>query len=298
MPGTLRHLVALGIDPPGHDIRGITYRQDGFVARAAFRNGCGRGVRRTVLHEALRAAAHERGIPVRQAEVARVERASDHVEAAGVRARYGVAADGLHSSIRAAVGLSAHPSRGRRHPYRWGLRRHYQVAPDTDHVEVHWAGASEAYVTPVASDAVGVAILSSARKGFDDQLMAFPELAERLAQATPVSSVRGAGPLRQGVTGRVAGRILLVGDAAGYIDALTGEGLGLSLAAAAELVNCLAADRPDSYDRAWAKVSRRSRWLTGGLLWARSRPALAARVVPFAARAPRLFAAAVDQLAR
>ena len=42
-----------------------------------------------------------------------------------------------------------------------GIRRHYQVSPWSDTVEVHWAGGTEAYVTPVADDTVGVAILTS-----------------------------------------------------------------------------------------------------------------------------------------
>jgi flavin-dependent dehydrogenase len=153
-------------------------------------------------------------------------------------------------------------------------------------------------VTPVAPDTVGVAILSSVRGGFAEQLTAFPDLAARIAGAEPVSSVRGAGPLRQRTSRRVAGRVLLVGDAAGYVDALTGEGLALSLTTAAELVRCLRAGRPADYDRAWARTSRRSRLLTEALLWARGQPLLARRIVPAAVRAPRLFAAAVDQLAR
>jgi flavin-dependent dehydrogenase len=218
---------------------------------------------------------------------------ADHVEAGGVRARYLVAADGLHSPIRARLGLGVPDTAAPR----WGLRRHYPVAPAGDMVEVTWAERSEAYVTPVADDTIGVAILSSVRGGFDQQLAAFPALAARLAGRPPVSSSRGAGPLRQRVRARVQGRVLLVGDAAGYIDALTGEGLALALAAAAELVTCLRADRPEAYERAWIRVSRRSRWITEAMLAARRRPALAGRVVPLAARAPRLFALAVDQLA-
>jgi flavin-dependent dehydrogenase len=294
MPGALRALLALGVDPEGHDITGITYRQGRFVAQAAFRNGPGRGVRRTILHGALRAAVEQQGIPVRLGAVTAIEQRGDHVDVDGTSARYVVAADGLHSPIRAAIGLSATHD----HLPRWGLRRHFAIAPPSDTVEVTWADSSEAYVTPVARDIVGVAILSSTRGSFDEQLCAFPELAEYVAGAAPVSDVRGAGPLRQVATGRVAGRVLLVGDAAGYIDALTGEGLALSLAAAAELVRCLAADRPEAYEQAWTRVSRRSRWLTTGLLWARNRRVLAPRVVPLAARAPRLFATAVDQLAR
>jgi flavin-dependent dehydrogenase len=298
MPGALRALLALGVDPPGHEISGITYRQGGAVAHAAFRDGPGRGVRRTVLHDALRTAAVARGVALHQLSVAGIVQHTDHVEASGIRARYLVAADGLHSPIRAAMGLSAtRPSAPR-----WGLRRHYTVSngalPDRMPVDVTWAHGSEAYVTPIAHDTIGVAVLCGDRGGFDEQLAAFPDLVTRLRDATPASPVRGAGPLRQLATARVAGRVLFVGDAAGYIDALTGEGLALSLAGAAALVECLERDAPERYERAWSALSRRSRWITTGLLWARTQPALAPRVVPLAARAPGLFAVAVNQLAR
>ncbi|WP_410665344.1 NAD(P)/FAD-dependent oxidoreductase [Amycolatopsis sp. lyj-84] len=295
MPGAVRALTALGIDPPGHPIDGITYRQGpGTFVHASFRAGPGRGVRRTALHQALRTAVDRHGVPILPTAVTDVTQYDDHVRAGGLRSRYLVAADGLHSPLRALAGLGTTNSVD---TPRWGLRRHYALAPYTDAVEVTWAARSEAYVTPVGTDTIGVAILSSVRGGFTDHLTAFPHLAARLAGAEPVSSVRGAGPLRQRASGRVAGRVLLVGDAAGYVDALTGEGLAVALATAAELVRCLRADRPADYDRAWKRTSRRSRWLTETLLWARGRPALSPRIVPIAARAPRLFAAAVDQLA-
>lgn len=294
MPGAVRALAALGIDPPGQPIEGITYRQGGTTAYAAFRAGAGRGVRRTDLHLALRAAVDRAGVPVLTRQVTDLAQHDDHVLAGGLRARYLVAADGLHSALRDLAGLTARPAG----TPRWGQRRHFAVPPVGNAVEVVWAERSEAYVTPVGPDTVGVAILSPVRAGFAEQLRAFPDLADRLAGAEPVSRVRGAGPLRQRTTGRVAGRVLLAGDAAGYVDALTGEGLALSLTTAAELVRCLRADRPGDYDRAWARTSRRSRWLTEALLWARGRPALGRRIVPVAAHAPWLFAAAVDQLAR
>jgi flavin-dependent dehydrogenase len=293
MPGALRALQAIGVDPRGHPITGITYRHHDVVARAAFRHGPGRGVRRTVLHEAMRSATAAAGVEIRHGVVGDVVQHRDHVVAADVCARYLVAADGLHSAVRSAMGLSKSDTDAPR----WGLRRHFALPPTSDMVEVTWADHSEAYVTPVAADTIGVAILSGVRGGFDEQLAAFPALASRLRGQTAVSTSRGAGPLRQRVRARVQGRVLLVGDAAGYIDALTGEGLALSLAAAAELVDSLVHDRPASYERAWSRVSRRSRWITESLLWGRGRPALARRIVPLAARAPRLFDLAVDQLA-
>ncbi len=65
----------------------------------------------------------------------------------------------------------------------------------------------------------------------------------------------------------------------------------------AKLVQCLHDDRPADYERAWVRISRRSRWITEGLLWARTHRPTGDRVVPLAARAPRVFRAAVNQLA-
>ena len=81
---------------------------------------------------------------------------------------------------------------------------------------------------------------------------------------------------------RVAGRALLVGDAAGYIDALTGEGMGLAFGAAELLVDCVLRDRPYEYDRRWRRLTRRYRMLTAALLQASARPAVRAGIVPAA----------------
>jgi flavin-dependent dehydrogenase len=200
-----------------------------------------------------------------------------------------------------------HLARGYQAPPRYGLRRHYRVVPWTDLVEVYWAAGAEAYVTPVSADVVGVGLLFArperngtrpgAGDGFAARLAAFPALAERLGDAAPASAVRGAGPLRQDVRRRVYGRVLLVGDASGYLDALTGEGLGVGLAQAEVLARCLAAGRPADYERAWRRVSRPAWRLTAGLLWSRNQPLLAPRIVPAAQYLPWLFSALVNHAA-
>ena len=64
MPGALEALQALGVDPPGAPITGITYRQGDTLAAARFAHGGGRGVRRVVLHNELRAAALAAGVRI------------------------------------------------------------------------------------------------------------------------------------------------------------------------------------------------------------------------------------------
>ena len=224
MPHTVAHLDRLGVTAEGRPLRGISYIDGGRRVDAAFRNGAGRGVRRTVLHAALWRAAEAAGVKLVHGEFGEITQDAESVCAAGFQARYLAAADGLHSPIRKSLGLSA-PAAG---PRRWGIRRHYEIAPWTDSVEVHWSKGAEAYVTPVADDCVGVAILSSSRGGFDRHFESFGELRDRVAGHAHGQD-RAAGPLRQKVSNRTAGRVLLVGDAAGYIDALTGEGMGLGV---------------------------------------------------------------------
>ena len=231
MPGAVARLAAIGVHPAGRPFRGIRYLDSRRRADALFHDGPGLGVRRTTLHAALAARAVQLGIPVLPVRVTGFTQHRHGVSAAGVEARYLVAADGLHSVIRRACALDPRPAR---HP-RFGLRRHFRMTPWADMVEVYWARGSEAYVTPVADDLVGVAFLGGGGGGFDSRLAAFPALRERLSGAPPASSVRGAGPLRQDVRSRVAGSVLLVGDASGYLDALTGEGIGMALAQAAAL---------------------------------------------------------------
>ncbi|MFF8271634.1 NAD(P)/FAD-dependent oxidoreductase [Streptomyces sp. NPDC016562] len=296
MPGAVRRLRALGVPVTGQPFRGIRY-VDGVSGRHAeglFHSGPGLGSRRTALQTALAERAAQLGVRVLRQRVEQVHQDAHQVSAAGLTARYLVAADGLHSPIRRGLGLSAPPAPGR--PARYGLRRHYAVAPWSDLVEVHWSAQCEAYVTPLAPDRVGVAVLTTRQAPFDVQLARFPLLAQRLAGRADTPA-RGAGPLRQGARVRVAGRVLFVGDAAGYVDALTGEGLTLAVTAAGELVRCVRAGRPQAYERAWRDLSRSYRVLTGSLLWARHQPRLAPRIVPLAARLPRVFTGAVNLLA-
>ena len=292
MPGGVAALEALGVRPDGRPLRGIHYLDGRYQARAAFRDAAGLGVRRTTLHAALFERAAELGVKMITGRIVRAVQDRDGVRAAGLHARWLVAADGLHSPLRRSLGLDL-PARG---PRRYGLRRHYRMAPWTDFVEVHWSGTGEAYVTPLGGDLVGVAILSARRRTYDEHLTAFRALTGRL-DSPPVTPVRGAGPLRQRVRGRVAGRVLLVGDAAGYLDALTGEGISLAVRSAGALVRCLLADRPQDYEPAWLRLSRTHRVLTGALLHAAARRGTARIVVPAAQGLPRLFTTIVRALA-
>lgn len=302
MPGAVARLHELGVQVPGVPLVGIRYLDGpGHVAEAPFRRGPGLGARRTRLHAALLERVSEAGVEVRPTRVRQLLERDDHLLVDGTPTHYLVAADGLHSPVRRMVGLdrAAHRRPGPRRPglRRHGLRRHFRVAPWTAFVEVHWSRRAEAYVTPVGPDEVGVAVLSADRLPFDEHLAQFPALLARL-EGCPAGGVRGAGPLRQDVVGRVRGRVLLVGDAAGYVDALTGEGIALGAGQAAAAVMAIAAGDPAAYERSARRLGRRHDLLTRGLLVGTRSDVARRMLVPAAQRLPGVFSAAVDQLAR
>lgn len=306
MPGAVRALARLGVEPEGRPFAGIRYAGPTCSVAHRFTLGPGLGVRRTALHDALAKRAAEVGVVVELGRVTQVK--SDHsgvtVAAASdrtlpgaagplLRAQWLLACDGLHSDVRRTLGL-ARSSQGVR---RYGLRQHFRVEPWSEFVEVHWTRHAEIYVTPVAEDEVGVAVLGGRGLDYARTIAEAPPVRERLAGAEQASALRGAGPLLQQTGRRTAGRILLVGDAAGYVDALTGEGIQLGLAQAGAAVRAIVANRPDQYEREWTGVTRDYRLLTSMLVAAATRPALRHHVVPLAVRLPRVYGAIVDRLA-
>jgi 2-polyprenyl-6-methoxyphenol hydroxylase-like FAD-dependent oxidoreductase len=219
-------------------------------------------------------------------------------DAGEVEAELLVAADGINSPLRHALGLHVEFIGARR----FGLRRHLHVAPWGPRVEVHFAPSGEAYVTPVGPSRVGVAFLwrdgaLSSGADFASLLAHFPVLQERVAGAAFESEARGAGPLRQSVRRRTLDRVVLLGDAAGYVDAITGEGLSLAFEGAQALGACL----PDAlarrgavaafapYEAAVAHAFARYSRLAGSLVWAASHPALRRWVLNRLIAQPPLF---------
>ena len=294
MPRAVDLLRRWDVDPAGRPLAGIAYVRDDLRAEHRFAGSPGRGVRRTVLHAALAERAEGAGVQRLAARVTALTQDGTGVTAAGVRARWLLGCDGLHSTVRRLAGLEAGP-RGGGSARRFGVRRHYRLAPWTDLVEVHWGRRAEAYVTPVGPGLVGVALLGPAPVDVDAELAAMPALADRLAGAAVDAADRGAGPLRQRTRARTAGRVLLVGDASGYVDALTGEGLRLGFAQAVAAVAHL--DDPAGYERAWAAATRDYRLLTSTLVAVATSP-LRGALVPAAVRLPPVFAGAVERLAR
>ncbi|MCS0500132.1 NAD(P)/FAD-dependent oxidoreductase [Protaetiibacter mangrovi] len=299
MPGAGAVFGRLGIAPRAVPISGIDYRDDRRSVQHRFARGPGFGVRRTELHRALLERAEQLGVRRRAARAEEVRSGEDGVvvrtsDGRTLRADWAVGADGLHSPVARALDLAVpEPARGRR----YGQRRHYRIQAWTDLVEVHWVADGEFYVTPLADGLVGVALLARRGIRFDDALARAPRLRERLDGATPASGLRGAGPFRQRTRARTRGRTLLVGDASGYVDALTAEGLRIGFAQAGLAVQAIRAQDAARYEREWLATTREFRVMTERLVRVASSP-LRGLVVPTAARFPGLYARAVERIAR
>lgn len=299
MPGVKPLLDELGIDPPGAELVGVSYRQGAQSVDHRFAHRSGRGVRRTVLIDALRERADALRIERRQARVTDLIMNASSVslglaEGGRVEADYVVACDGLHSTIAKELGL-IRPSkkRGRR----YGLRQHFAVSPWSSFIEVYYAGSAELYVTPVDENTVGIAVLGPKGVNLGETVAAIPEISRHLHGAKSVSELRGAGPFPHRVRKARVGRVLLVGDAAGYVDAITGEGLRVGFAQAREAITAIADNRLGSYPRRWRAVTREFRVLTRGLVLLASSP-LRGSIVPLARALPAVFGMVVNRLAR
>ena len=295
--------MGVGLDASGYRaFDGIRYVSDGAVASADFRGAKGWGIRRSTLSEALVRRARDLGarlhprttvIDVTEGESPSQDPARVDTDAGSFRGRWVVAADGLHSPIRREAGLL----RRRRFlgtSSRFGLRRHFDCRPWSRYVEVHWADGLEAYVTPVSEREVGIAFLFDKRAvgslSFARGLARFPAIAKRLEGCEPTSEVSGGGPFRQSCRRRFKGRRVLVGDAAGYLDAISGEGVALGFREARTLVEILVEDRSlDEYEAAYREATRPYYQMTELLLLLASRPWLRRRVVAMLARNPELF---------
>ena len=320
MPDAAALLAELGVElAPGEccRFRGIRSLDGETVAEGFFPRAGGLGVRRLHLHQALARRAAEVGVELcwgvaagglagsageRFAAGAFTDRAGLELAAA----RWVIGADGLHSRVRQWAGLEGPPGRCRR----FGVRRHFACRPWSDMVEVHWGPCCEAYVTPVGQREVGVAMLWSeppqrpagsrpaaadavppgrASACFDALLACFPALVARLAGAPAASRDRGAGPLLQRARAVRRGNVALVGDASGYVDAITGEGLAVALHQSAALVEALAAGDLERYTAAHRRIGRLPDNMTALLLAVERRPWLRRRMVRALAAEPALF---------
>lgn len=163
------------------------------------------------------------------------------------RAQMVIAADGRRSSLAFARGLCRQPAR----PRRWAIGAYFtDVEGLTQSGEMHVRDGHYIGVAPVPGGLVNVCLVLPHRLGTGmllsprdlvGRVSADAELAPRFSRARLVDAPVMLGPMA--VDSRAAGEpgLLLAGDAAGFIDPMTGDGLRLALASA-ELAAAVALD--------------------------------------------------------
>ena len=240
MPSGVNNFKKLGVAPflekyPYHLFKGIRYvSAKGSVAEANFAEGCGWGVQRTKLSAALLECAETLpNLEIQEgASVAcsLEENPEVSIKNKVFHPKLLIGADGLHSRVRKLANLEATIPKLKR----WGVRQHFNVEPWSAFVEIHWGSGLEAYVTPVSETSINVSLLWDAKrykpehggkKLFCSMLNEFPELQDRLKNADVLDESVAKGPLYQKTLGVANGKILLIGDAAGFFDPITGEGI-------------------------------------------------------------------------
>lgn len=255
-------------------IRGIRFIDGKTSFAAEFRNGPGLGIRRTVLHAAL----------ARLAEVNGVEFRWGCSVPSPVEARWIIGADGGASRVRASVGRITREHR------RFGFRVHYRVAPWTDFVEIHWADGCQMYLTPVAPDEVGVAVLSRDPKlRVADALARFPAVRARLAGVRECSRERGGLTATRVLNCVTRGNRALIGDASGSVDAITADGLSLSFQQALLLADALERGDLAHYEATHRRLASRPRLMANVLLLADRFATVRRPVFGILAARPKLF---------
>ena len=249
-PGGVEILGRLGcldvVQSAAFVVRGMKFLSpDGTAFRGQYSGArYGLAVRRTELDSLLLQHAGRAGAEV--LEGFRVDRLiSGGVEGrtrnatSTLRARVVVGADGRNSIVARQLGLfRPHPTHRK-----MALGRHYQGLTEYgDCGEIFCAGFGYGVINPLGSGIANVclvvdaALLARARGKlgpyFDELLQRMPRLARRLADAAPLEDVHALGPMAHSPARVWAPGALLVGDAAGFYDPFTGEGMFMALRSA------------------------------------------------------------------
>ena len=215
------------------------------------------------------------------------------ITAAGeVRARIVAVADGLRSPFRHRLGWTVGP----RPPHRYGVVAHWTMdAPVDPWVRITFDDGLEVYEGPVAGNQRMVALLcyQDRMREFGGRLEArYRELARglrpSLRSAELVGAVSAVGPFWYRATTVAQGGVFLIGDAAGFTDPITGEGVAAGLRQARAFAAALESVNPErTYRQAHRLLTNNPRRVAALFLRLSRTPALVERAMRSHQRAPQ-----------
>jgi flavin-dependent dehydrogenase len=162
-------------------------------------------------------------------------------------------------------------------------------------VEVYWGACCQIAVTPTAPNEVGLALLSrepTLRIG--TALRDMSALAEKLAAAEAIAAERGAPCSLRRLPSVTQRHIVLIGDASGSADPVTGEGLGLAFRQALALSESLRDANLTTYERAHRRIGLPPYRLSQLALFMDRHPRLQQRALRVLAAEPRFFARLIN----
>ncbi len=275
-PACAGHLRELGFDDPcaqlgATPVRSMCLGGFGVTATGRFRHLPGRpdasapgfGIRRSVLDERLLRAAEAAGarFTPRTEFLALLRDGNGRVAGAAVQngatttrlpARFVVGADGLHSRVARSMGVH------RRVAWldQFALTTHYATAEPHDDADVHLLPSGFAATTGVGEGIFSFNLVLPRTRfrgrttgdwdAFVQAHVAGSErIAARLAAARRCGPWRGCGPFGHRTTTVWQPGVALVGDAAGYVDPMTGEGIYYALFGARALAGAVIAALAD-----------------------------------------------------
>jgi geranylgeranyl reductase family protein len=165
--------------------------------------------------------------------------------AVDVACRTLIGADGARSAVARKLGVE----RPVRTPRRLGMVAHYEGLPDlVDHGEMHVGPGWYVGLAPLGGGRLNVGMAlpidagsrQPARRRFEAAIAGIPAVADRLVGKRRLTPIRGASPIGHRVARAAGPGWMLIGDAAGFIDPFTGEGIYRALRSARAAAEALA----------------------------------------------------------